>query len=296
VVVTPDGYVDVAVVDYRSPSFDIAHARFDGDTWSAWKDLGAPAGQPVTSPAIASGAAGQVDIVMLSADFSVHHVRGDGTTFGGWQSLNITAYNDPYTPQPYNVAPPTAVAVDANTLEVFVQGSDTHLWRNELWGGSWNGWEQIAGCARPGAAAAAIARNATSSSCSGHWRKTTWCLTPPSAARLGRALGFRRVVESERMPAASACPVEPAAAQGWSARRARTTLANALPAAAAVASAAPVPRSCQAGTTCQGNTCVVCGAAGRGLLRQLVQQRPYLPVQQMLAATLRRTNQACCAG
>jgi hypothetical protein len=169
VAVTPDGYIDVAVLEEHT-DFGIVHSRFDGGNWSAWQQVGV-AGQPIAPPAIASGKVGQIDIVYVSTDYSqnppysIQHVRGDGVNFGPAQKIGGSMYYNNFYPEthanPYLVSAPLAVALDGDTLEVFIQGTDTHLWRNELWAGSWNGWEQVEGCTYPGAAAAAIARNGT---------------------------------------------------------------------------------------------------------------------------------------
>ena len=111
------------------------YKHWDGTTWSAWKSLG---GVLTSSPAAASQSSGAIAVFARGSTGALYEktTTNNGTSWSSWSSLGG------------KLASGTGPAVDAqnaNSLDVFVQGTDNALWHKSLSGSAWSAWGSLGG-------------------------------------------------------------------------------------------------------------------------------------------------------
>ena len=118
----------------RSPAGNVHYRLSNNDavSWAGWTQAGVTS---TSAPAVASSAAGRIDLITRSASGSAVHtwfvngVRAGQTDLGG----SITAA-------------PAVVSEGNGILDVFVRGSSPYgAARNRYANGSWSGWQQLGG-------------------------------------------------------------------------------------------------------------------------------------------------------
>ena len=107
------------------------HKSFNGATWSGWQSLG---GKLTSSPAATSPTSRVIDVFARGSDGAVWYKEWNGAAWSSWHSLGG------------QVAPNTGPAV-SQALWLFVQGTDSQLWRTGVGAGSAKspGWGTLSG-------------------------------------------------------------------------------------------------------------------------------------------------------
>jgi hypothetical protein len=107
------------------------HKSFNGATWSSWQSLG---GKLTSAPAATSPTSGVIDVFARGSDGAVWYKEWNGAAWSSWHSLGG------------QVAPNTGPAV-SQALWLFVQGTDSQLWRTGVGAGSAKspGWGTLGG-------------------------------------------------------------------------------------------------------------------------------------------------------
>jgi hypothetical protein len=123
-----------------------------GDGWAGWSGWsGQPAGgvRPCR-PAVAPGAGGLLEIVVIGQDGAVWHAGQDssGAGWSDWQSLGQPG-GKPVVITKLGARPPDPAPVLIHyvdqSLEIFVVGNDLTVWhiRQLQPGGAWSGWDSL---------------------------------------------------------------------------------------------------------------------------------------------------------
>jgi hypothetical protein len=140
-----DGRLEVFVRGNDTHLWHLYQTAPNGD-WSSWEDLSVyrPLGVTIAGePAVGSAADGRLEVFVRGSDGHLWHLyqttaNGD---WSGWVDLNV------YLSLGVTVVGEPAVRGAANrALEIFVLGSDGHLWRlnqSNPSAGDWHGWSDL---------------------------------------------------------------------------------------------------------------------------------------------------------
>ena len=108
---------------------DVQLRSGDGSSWSGWQSIG---GRTLSEPALASWAAGRLDVFVLGLDGAIWHRGGGVGALGPWESLGGQL-----------TSAPAAVSWGPNRIDVFARGIDGQLYTVAWTGSGWTGWRGI---------------------------------------------------------------------------------------------------------------------------------------------------------
>jgi hypothetical protein len=158
----PTAGVPPAAVGNAAPAFDlfdlkaadgtVEHTWDCGPGWSNTENLGSPvSGALVSAPSVSEMNAPQLQVFGRGfTNALMERARDASGTWGPWTSIGGAL-----------TSRPAAVSWGGGRIDVFVRGSDTHLWHRWFSGGGWSGWQNLFGVIPAGAspAAASMASN-----------------------------------------------------------------------------------------------------------------------------------------
>lgn len=104
----------------------------NGSTWSGWESLG---GTLTSGPAVASTLIGQLDVFARGDKGQLIHNSYFGD-WSGWETLggDIKAGSSP-----------AVVSYGGDHIDIFVRGTNDHLWHKAWLGGTWSAWIDLGG-------------------------------------------------------------------------------------------------------------------------------------------------------
>jgi hypothetical protein len=106
-------------------------SSWNGGTWSAWTNLGAPSVGLKFDPAAVSRQSGVIDVFAVGKDNAMWHNSYSGS-WSGWQSLGGAFTTGPASSSPAN-----------NEVDVFGVGTDGTLYQSIWTAGVWSAWQQV---------------------------------------------------------------------------------------------------------------------------------------------------------
>ncbi len=119
---TGGGRIDVAALD---DSGALIHRKFDGTSWSDWRNLG---GELTGDVALVAGAPDRIDVFARGKDDSLWTIVRTGQNWGNWTSLQGKLTSEP------------AAARDSQGLHVYARGSDGTIASRSFAAGAWSAW------------------------------------------------------------------------------------------------------------------------------------------------------------
>ncbi len=117
------GRIDVAGLDDKGA---LIHRKFDGTTWSEWRDLGGELDGEVAL--VAGGAPDRIDVFARAKDGSLQTITRSGETWSAWTNLQG------------KLTSPPAAARDSQGLHVYARGGDGTLTSRSFTASGWSAW------------------------------------------------------------------------------------------------------------------------------------------------------------
>lgn len=125
----------------KSAAMNVFVRGSDGQMWDTWKDTSGyapwnPKGGSLlagTSPALASWAAGRLDLFWVGTDHQLWH-RWYGGSWSGDEALGG-----------YLTSSASAVSWGPGRIDILARGSDNGAWHMDWNGSSWDGWSPVGG-------------------------------------------------------------------------------------------------------------------------------------------------------
>lgn len=135
-----DGRLDVFVIDGQGNLHNSYQTANNSTSWSVWHSLASVV--PVDArTAVARDANGRLNVFVIGTDGVCYYRRetaaNSPTSWTSWASLGTKTWQTDAKP---------VIAKDQNgSLEVFIVGTDQHLYHNYQSSGVWNGWVSLGG-------------------------------------------------------------------------------------------------------------------------------------------------------
>ena len=119
------------------PDNSMRWRHYNGSTWEPWENLG---GSFASGPAALSHSSTSMQVFARGMDDTLW-TRKYNSGWGGWQRVKMDG-------MPESVilnSTPAAVTISAGQIDVYVRGSDNHMWTVHYNGTSWGNWSDAGG-------------------------------------------------------------------------------------------------------------------------------------------------------
>ena len=141
---TPPWLIDstcttASATDDNTANHNVACLETAPPVWSGWSPLTPPAAGAAGAPAVASWAAGRLDVFVRGGDGHLYH-RWTGDSAVTWSS-----WEDRGAPPGGLGSDPAAVSWGPDRIDVFAAGGDQALWHTWWADGRWYNWERRGG-------------------------------------------------------------------------------------------------------------------------------------------------------